>query len=146
MFSNKQEKLAAEELKNISNIIGKGTVLVGNLEAYGNIRIEGKITGNLKSKNKVAMGQSSHVEGDIMAQNAEIAGEVKGRLEVSELLILKPTAVINGDIITNKLLVETGAVFNGSCQMGVSMQEILIGQGQSANNASKGKEEEVKTA
>jgi len=146
MFSNKQEKLAAEELKNISNIIGKGTVLVGNLEAYGNIRIEGKITGNLKSKNKVAMGQSSHVEGDIMAQNAEIAGEVKGRLEVSELLILKPTAVINGDIITNKLLVETGAVFNGSCQMGVSMQEILIGQGQSVNNASKGKEEEVKTA
>ena len=92
------------------------------------------------------MGQSSHVEGDIMAQNAEIAGEVKGRLEVSELLILKPTAVINGDIITNKLLVETGAVFNGSCQMGVSMQEILIGQGQSVNNASKGKEEEVKTA
>ena len=126
MFSNKNQKITDEELSNLSNIIGKGTTLVGNIESFGNIRIEGKIIGGVKSKSKIALGQSSYVKGDILTQNAEIAGEVKGKVEISELLILKPSAVINGDIITNKIIVESGAVFNGSCKMGVFSTEINI--------------------
>ncbi|WP_369824145.1 polymer-forming cytoskeletal protein [Reichenbachiella sp. 5M10] len=117
-----------EELSNSSNIIGKGTVLTGDIETFGNIRIEGKIVGNMKTKSKAACGHSSHIEGNILAQNAEIAGTVTGKLEVSELLILKPSAVINGDIITNKLIVESGATFNGGCKMGVTIKEIKIGE------------------
>lgn len=128
MFSNKQEMKDEQELSNSSNIIGKGTVLTGDIETYGNIRIEGKIIGNMKTKSKAACGHSSHIEGNIMAQNAEIAGNVMGKVEVSELLILKPSAVINGDIITNKLIVESGATFNGSCKMGVTIKEIRIGE------------------
>ena len=125
---NKEEKKVADELSNSSNIIGKGTVLDGSLETYGNIRVEGKVVGNVKTKSKVALGQSSRVEGGILAQNAEVAGEVQGTLEVSELLLLKPTAVVHGDIITNKLIVESGAAFNGSCKMGVTVKEIMIGE------------------
>jgi cytoskeletal protein CcmA (bactofilin family) len=114
MLTSKEQKRAAEEISNSSNTIGKGTFLEGNIETYGNIRIEGKVTGNVKSKSKVALGNSSHVQGNIIAQNADIEGEVKGKIEVAELLVLKATAVINGDIITGKLVVEPGAVFNGS--------------------------------
>jgi cytoskeletal protein CcmA (bactofilin family) len=64
------------------------------------------------------------VEGTVLAQNAEIAGEIQGSIEVAELLILRPSAVIHGDIVTNKLVVESGATFNGSCRMGVSVSEI----------------------
>jgi len=124
---NKQEIKEVEELSNSSNIIGKGTVVEGNIETYGNIRVEGKIVGNMKTKSKAACGHSSHIEGNILAQNAEIAGQVTGKVEVSELLILKPSAVINGDIITNKLIVESGATFNGGCKMGVTIKEIRIG-------------------
>ncbi|HEY3430257.1 MAG TPA: polymer-forming cytoskeletal protein, partial [Cyclobacteriaceae bacterium] len=99
----------------------------GNIETYGNIRVEGKVVGNVKSKSKVALGNSSNVQGNIIAQNADIEGEVRGRLEVSELLVLKATAVINGDIVTGKLVVEPGAVFNGSCKMGAAVKEIKIG-------------------
>ncbi len=120
--------MSEEELSNSSNIIGKGTTLEGNLESFGNIRVEGRIIGSVKSKSKIALGQSSYVEGDILAQNAEISGEVNGKVEVSELLILKATAVINGDIIANKFIVESGAVFNGSCRMGVVNTEIKIGE------------------
>jgi cytoskeletal protein CcmA (bactofilin family) len=126
MFTSKEEKRVAEEISNSSNTIGKGTYLEGNVETYGNIRIEGKITGNVKSKSKVALGPSSLVSGNIMSQNADIEGEVKGKLEVSELLVLKATAVINGDIITGKLVVEPGAIFNGSCKMGATIKEIKI--------------------
>ena len=101
---NKEEKKVADEISNSSNIIGKGTVLDGSLETYGNIRVEGKVVGNVKTKSKVALGQSSRVEGNILAQNAEVAGEVHGTVEVTDLLLLKPTAVVHGDIITNKLI------------------------------------------
>ncbi len=127
MFKNKQESMAVQDASNSSNIIGKGTIVEGNIETYGNIRIEGKVNGSVKSKSKIALGQSSYVDGNIIAQNAEISGEVKGVVEVSDQLILRPTAVISGDIVTNKLIVEAGASFNGGCKMGVTQKEIKIG-------------------
>lgn len=125
---NKEEKKVAEDLSNSSNIIGKGTILEGSLETFGNIRIEGKVIGNIKTKSKAAFGNSSQVEGSILAQNAEIAGHITGTVETTEVLVLKATAVVDGDIITNKLIVESGAVFNGSCKMGVKSKEIKIGK------------------
>jgi cytoskeletal protein CcmA (bactofilin family) len=124
MFTTKEEKKAAEEISNSSNVIGKGTVLEGNIETFGNIRIEGRVNGNIKSKSKIALGHSSHVEGNIVAQNADIEGSVKGKIEISELLVLKATAVVHGDISTGKLVVEPGAVFNGSCKMGATIKDI----------------------
>ena len=129
MFNNtKNQRMSEEELSNSSNIIGKGSTLEGNIESFGNIRVEGRIIGSVKSKSKIALGQSSYVDGNIIAQNAEVAGEVKGKIRITELLILKPSAVINGDIITNKFIVESGATFNGSCKMGVAQGEIKIGE------------------
>jgi len=128
MFTSKEEKRVAEEISNSSNTIGKGTFLEGNVETYGNIRIEGKVTGNVKSKSKVALGPSSFVQGNVTAQNADLEGEVKGRIEVAEMLVLKATAVIHGDIVTGKLVVEPGAVFNGTCKMGATVKEIKIAE------------------
>lgn len=138
MFTNKEEKKVAEQIKDSSNNIGKGTVLEGNIETFGNIRIEGKVIGNIKSKSKVVLGPSSFVDGNILAQNAEIEGEVKGQMEVTELLVLKPTAVIHGEITTNKLIVESGATFNGGVKMGVSIKEINIAErGESRKSENK---------
>jgi cytoskeletal protein CcmA (bactofilin family) len=119
--------MAAQDASNSSNIIGKGTIIEGNIETFGNIRIEGKVNGSVKSKSKIAIAQSAFIEGNIAAQNAEISGEVKGVVEISDQLILRPTANIDGDIITNKLIVESGASFNGGCKMGVAQKEIQIG-------------------
>lgn len=129
MFTTKEQKREAEEISTSSNNIGKGTFLEGHIETAGNIRIEGKIKGDVKSKAKIALGQGCQVEGNIIAVNADIEGEVKGRVEVSELLVLKSTAVVHGDILTGKMIVETGAVFNGSCKMGGgSVKEIKFDQ------------------
>jgi cytoskeletal protein CcmA (bactofilin family) len=131
MFTTKEEKKAADEITNSSNVIGKGTVLEGNIETSGNIRIEGKIIGNLKSKSKVALGNSSLVDGNVSAQNADIEGTVKGKVEIADMLVLKATATVHGDIATGKLVVEPGAVFNGTCKMGAAVKDI-----KSAENAS----------
>ena len=124
---NKNQK-EVDELSNSSNIIGKGTIVNGSIETFGNIRVEGKVVGDIKTKSKAAFGNSSQVEGSVLAQNAEVAGHIAGTIEVTELLVLKATASIDGDIITNKLLVESGASFNGKCKMGVKSKEIKIGK------------------
>jgi cytoskeletal protein CcmA (bactofilin family) len=74
------------------------------------------------------MGVDALVDGNVIARTAEIAGTIKGNIEISELLILKPSAVINGDILTNKLIVEPGATFNGGCKMGHLAKDIEIGK------------------
>ena len=139
---NKEEKKVAEELSNSSNTIGKGTTVEGNIETYGNLRVDGRVIGNIVTKSKLVLGQSSQVEGNILAQNAEVFGEVKGKLEVSDLLTLKASSVIDGDILTSKLVVETGAKFNGGCKMGNVVKEIKLGD----NGQQSFKQQEVKTA
>ena len=127
---NKQYQKEDKNLSCVSNHVQNGTVITGDLETLGNIRLDGKVVGNVKSKSKAVFGKKARVEGNIHAVNAEIEGQVNGTIEISELLVLKSTANINGDIITNKLVIESGAQFNGKCQMGLNIKEIRIEKGE----------------
>jgi cytoskeletal protein CcmA (bactofilin family) len=118
MFSNKEPKAkakAAEMGGGELNLIGTGTFITGDVNSSGDLRIDGSIRGNITSKARLVLGPNGKIEGDIHAQNAEIQGAVKGKLFIGEVLFLKATAVISGDIRTSKLVVEGGAEFNGSC-------------------------------
>ncbi len=117
LFNKKVEHKEEAQVAHLSNTIGKGTVVTGDIESYGNIRIEGKVVGNIHSKSKIVLGDGSIVEGNIYAQNAEIEGAVQGALEIKDVLNLKSTASIDGDIHTAKLVTEPGARFNGKCHM-----------------------------
>lgn len=133
----------AQDITSSSNTIGKGTTITGDIETFGNIRIDGKVVGNIKTKTKLVLGNTSVIEGNVLSQNAEIEGEVKGVVEITELLVLKPSAVVHGDIITNKLIVESGATFNGECKMGVTNKAIKIGE-EGVNELSNRKIEKAK--
>jgi cytoskeletal protein CcmA (bactofilin family) len=100
------------------NIIGNGTDIVGDINSNGDFRIDGQLKGTIQSTGKVVVGSTGKVEGEIICQNADISGEVKAHLKVYELLSLKASAVVSGDIVTNKLAIEPGAVFTGACTMG----------------------------
>ena len=128
ILGGKSLKREAEEISTSNNIIGKGTVITGNIETSANIRIEGKVVGDVKTKAKVAIGESAHIKGNVYATNAEVEGNVDGIIEISELLTLKSTAVIEGDIITNKIAIESGARFNGACKMGSVNAENVNGR------------------
>ena len=117
MFTNKED-YKASEISNSSNTISRETSIEGNVETSGNLRIEGKILGNIRAQSKVVLGTSANVEGKIYAQNADVEGTVKGTLHVEGLLTLKSSAKIKGDIHTGKLVMESGAVFDGKCKMG----------------------------
>ncbi|MCK4664506.1 MAG: polymer-forming cytoskeletal protein [Bacteroidales bacterium] len=109
-------KINETETKTI-NLIGTGTMISGDINSNGDIRIDGGLKGNLITKGKVVVGQTGSINGEVDCKNADISGKIEGKIKVSELLSLKLTANIFGDIITNKLSIEPGANFSGSCNM-----------------------------
>ncbi len=99
------------------NLVGSGTTIKGEMESKGDIRVDGKIIGELRSKGKIVVGDTGVVEGDLYCANADFSGKIEGKADVTELLSLKASAVFRGDIITNKLSIEPGAKFSGTCTM-----------------------------
>ncbi|MDQ3073170.1 MAG: polymer-forming cytoskeletal protein [Bacteroidota bacterium] len=108
---------AIEPGPNSTNQIVAGTTMSGNLETNNDIRFDGNLKGDLKCTSKVVQGASSRIEGNMYCNNAIIEGTVVGNVVVDDILTLKATARIMGDIITKKLVIEAGADFNGSCKM-----------------------------
>lgn len=106
------------------NIVGAGTVIEGDITTNGDMRIDGTLTGSINVKGKLVIGVSGSVEGEIICQNADISGTIKGKIGVAELLSLKASSKLTGDIITNKIAVEPGATFSGSCSMGGVIKDI----------------------
>lgn len=121
MGSNKNQTMEVGSI----NIIGKGTKIVGDITSAGDVRIDGLLTGNIVISGKLVLGPNGMVDGNITSVNAELEGEVKGIVNISETLSLKSTAKINGDIITSKLMIEPGALFTGSCNMGAKVKNMV---------------------
>jgi cytoskeletal protein CcmA (bactofilin family) len=100
------------------NVIAQGTQLQGNMLTASDCRIDGALRGNIESKAKIIVGRSGIVEGNIKCANIEIEGTVKAEsLLVSELVSLKATANLIGNIETGKIAIEPGAEFSGNCKM-----------------------------
>ncbi|HRY98875.1 MAG TPA: polymer-forming cytoskeletal protein [Bacteroidales bacterium] len=99
------------------NLLGPGTTVKGDIQSDGDFRIDGSLTGSIKCTGKVVIGVTGKVEGEIHCGDLDISGKVDGKVSVGELLSLKSTARLKGDVITSKLSIEPGAVFSGKCTM-----------------------------
>ena len=99
------------------NLISSGTDITGDVKSTGDIRIDGTLKGNLNTKGKVVIGPTGKVSGEIICKNSEVSGVVEGKITVGQLLNLKASSKILGDIATSKLSVEQGAIFSGNCKM-----------------------------
>jgi len=99
------------------NLISNGTEITGDVKSNGDIRVDGTLTGTLDTKGKVVIGTTGKVNGEVICKNSEVSGAVEGKISVSQLLILKASSKISGDIATSKLSIEPGAIFTGNCKM-----------------------------
>lgn len=106
------------------NVIGKNTVIVGDISSEGDFRIDGTVEGNLRAKGRVIVGREGKVNGMIEATDADVEGEVMGALTINEMLTLKATAQITGEVVIGKLCVEPGASFNATCSMKGMVKEL----------------------
>ena len=102
----------------MQNLIGKGTIIEGNIVTEGDLVIEGTVRGDVTTKTSLLVGPSCIIEGNILAQHAEVAGRVKGSVQALGLLVIKSSSMIDGDVLTKNLNVESGSTFNGRFTVG----------------------------
>ncbi len=115
---NKNQPLVSQ--KNIETIIGPSVRVEGDFRGEGDLVIEGMLVGSLQTKNNLKIGQNAVVEASIRANNAFISGKVKGNIIVKGKLEITGTAVILGDIKTQIISIESGAMLQGNLSMPVS--------------------------
>lgn len=118
------------------NRIVQGTTVTGDIKCESNIRIDGTFHGSVQTRGRLVVGPTGRVEGDVSCQDSEIEGAVKGNVEVAKLLALKATSKVEGDIVTDKLSIEPGAVFTGTCKMGAKVKEMNTTDGSRKQEAS----------
>jgi len=99
------------------NLIGSGTIIKGDINSSGDIRIDGTVIGSINAKGKIVIGATGQIEGQMECVNGDFSGNIKAKVIVKELLSLKASAKLVGDIVTNKLAIEPGAIFTGTCNM-----------------------------
>ncbi|MDR2222617.1 MAG: polymer-forming cytoskeletal protein [Flavobacteriaceae bacterium] len=100
-----------------TNRIVEGTEITGDIEAIADLRIDGVLKGNLKVNGRVVIGPGSKVFGDIQCENCDIEGVVEGKVNVIDLVHIKATGRLKGELTVGRLAVEPGALLEASCQM-----------------------------
>ncbi len=116
MFSDKKPKAPAV-IGNQQNRITEGTNITGDITAKTGMRIDGNVTGNIKTPSKVVLGETGYIKGTLECENADIEGKFSGNMTISGTLTLRATAQVDGDVVAGKLAIEPGAAFNATCVM-----------------------------
>jgi len=99
------------------SILAPGTKIKGDISSDTDLRLDGVMEGNIVTEGKVILGSASSIMGNITCSNAEISGAVKGNVMAPEQLSLKSQSRIDGTITTSTLIIESGAILNGTCKM-----------------------------
>ena len=102
----------------MNTLVGNGTQIEGTLTISSSMRVDGKISGQVQCAETLLVGKTGLVEATVKVKNAIIGGQVVGDIVAQESVILEGRSRLHGDVTTKKLIIEEGAVFNGTCHMG----------------------------
>jgi cytoskeletal protein CcmA (bactofilin family) len=112
---SKKDKVALD-LQAISTFIAEGSVIDGNVKAPAIARVDGQIIGDVNIAEGLILGEKGIIQGNVTTKDMVVYGVITGNITV-ESLDIKSTGKINGEIKTRALLVETGAIYNGTLSM-----------------------------
>lgn len=126
MFDKKTKSYT--DLLGKTNRIVEGTRIKGNIYSVADFRLDGELTGNFQCEGKIVIGPAGIVIGDIDCKSADIEGRFSGKIQVVELLNVKSTATIYGEVFVGKLSVEPNADFSASCTMKTNLPPATNGE------------------
>jgi len=101
----------------ITAFLGKGTEFKGVLSFEGTIRVDGKVEGEVLSKDTLIAGDEAHLQGEISVGTIISSGKIVGNVIASQKAHILAPGVIEGNIKTPKLIIEEGVTFDGKCEM-----------------------------
>jgi len=138
MFKEKDSS-SYDKMGDLNTLIGKGSLFEGNLSVQHSLRIDGKLKGNIKSSDSIIIGKEGDVEGDVEVKNAVIGGKIKGKINASGKITLESSSVFVGTLRATKLVIDEGAVFDGSSHMRDANTKAIL---HTSNSKTKPKEPE----
>ena len=100
------------------NFLGGGTVVEGTIKTDNSVRVDGKLKGKLICKNTLTVGLNGEIDGEVQAKNAIVGGKIKGKVTIVEKLVLESKSILIGELKASKLIIDEGAVFDGTSDMG----------------------------
>jgi len=118
MFKNENTK----NVKNTETIIGESVIVEGEFNGHGNIVIEGKLNGNIKTDGHILIGDKAEINANIESSSAFISGKVTGNVKVNNSIDIAKSASIQGDIEAKSIAVEAGSRINGNIKMNGGME------------------------
>lgn len=107
----------------IDTIIGKESVINGDLKSDSSVKIDGSIIGNVVIKEGAIIGRGAAIKGNLTCKTAIIGGKIEGNVEAQELLEFQPAAEMVGDIVCKGLIIQNGVFFEGNCHMATKTRE-----------------------
>ncbi len=107
----------------IDSVVGKGTVINGDIEVSGSTKIDGTVNGSISVKDSLIIGKGSVVKGDVRCKSAIIGGKIEGNIVAQEVVEFQSSAQMLGDVICKGLIVQEGVFFEGNCKMSQKTKE-----------------------
>jgi len=97
--------------------LGKNLKINGNVSGEGSLIILGAFEGEFNLKGQLEVAQGAVIKGNINATGVSINGNVNGTIAASERIVLDTSASVKGRLVTPKISIQDGAVFDGELQM-----------------------------
>ena len=130
IFGNKKKEerpvtVSKSDANQITTLIGESCVFEGNVTTTSSTRIDGQLKGKIAGEYSLIVGENGVVEGEIKAAETIVYGRVEGVIESGKLEI-KSTGAVMGDVFIEKLTIESGASFNGRCEMSDAQENVMF--------------------
>jgi cytoskeletal protein CcmA (bactofilin family) len=109
----KSNEMGRDEISTISG----GVIIEGKLTSNGNVRIDGRVNGDVNANGNVIVGENGEINGEVNADIINLGGKVTGTVNAREKLVLEAKSILKGDLVTKILVIEAGAYFEGKSSM-----------------------------
>jgi cytoskeletal protein CcmA (bactofilin family) len=131
MFGNAKKPVAMPVSTNNKpeTVIGTNTRIIGSITSDTNMRIDGRVEGDVEVLGNLIIGETGQVIATVKAQSVHVAGAIKGEITATDLLEIAPTGKVWGDITTSSLHIEPGGLFRGQSAMTTNIDEPLLLEG-----------------
>jgi cytoskeletal protein CcmA (bactofilin family) len=112
------DPLALEQTEEkVTTVIAEDVHIKGSLESRTPLMIKGPLEGEIISEGLLVVGPTAKINATVVTERLISRGEITGDVTANEQVVLKETSIQTGSITTPHLIVERGAILNGSCVM-----------------------------
>ena len=101
----------------LNGFLDKGSHLHGELRFDASFRVDGKLTGTVESDGDLIVGETGEVDGEVKVGQIFVSGTVRGSIRASRKVQIAPQGKLFAEVETPALVIEDGAIFEGTCSM-----------------------------